>query len=132
MLDVRIGSLEPRLQERYQILVGEHLHVSQPVAAGSNPLPSSASSLAATQAAWRFYRNPSVRLPELAQPLVAEGRRALQEHSQDYGLVVHDESHLNYNYHLSKQDRIRLSHSQDWGYDLRSALLVSDEDGAPL
>lgn len=46
--------------------------------------------------------------------------------------MIHDESHLNYNFHPSKGDRIRLSHSYDWGYDLRSALLVSDVDGAPL
>jgi hypothetical protein len=120
------------LQERYQILVEEHMHTNQSVATGANPLPSSASSFASTMAAWRFYRNPSVTLPQLAQPLVEEGRRALQAHCQEYGLVVHDESHCNYNHHQSKLDRIQLSHSHDWGYDLRSTLLVSDVDGAPL
>jgi len=132
MLDVKINALEPRLEQRYQILVEEHLRTSQSLAPGANPLPSSASSFAATQAAWRFYHNPSVTLPELAQPLIEEGRRALQEHAQEYGLVIHDESHLSFNGHASKADRIRLSHSRDWGYDLRSTLLVSDRDGAPL
>jgi hypothetical protein len=132
MLDVKSIGLEPRLQERYQTLVEEHLHTNQSVASGANPLPSGASSFASTMGAWRFYRNPSVTLPQLAQPLVEEGRQALREHCQRYGLVVHDESHLNYNFHQRKRDRIRLSHSHDWGYDLRSSLLVSDVNGAPL
>jgi hypothetical protein len=123
---------EPRLQKRYQQLVQEHLQISQSVAAGLNALPGSANSFASTQAAWRFYRNQSVSLPALAQPLIAQGRAALQATDTEYALVVHDWSHLNYDRHTRKTDRCGLAREHRQGYELQSALLVSDRDGAPL
>jgi hypothetical protein len=96
---------EPRLQKRYQQLVQEHLQISQSVAAGLNALPGTATSFASTQAAWRFYRNQSVSLPALAQPLIAQGRAALQAADAEYALVLHDWSHLNYDRHTRKTDR---------------------------
>jgi hypothetical protein len=113
-------------------MVQEHMRTSQSVACGANPLPGGASSFAATQGAWRFYRNEAVTLPGLMEPVLAEGRQAARRHCREYGLVMHDESHLNYNFHESKEDRLCLSHPFEHGYVLRSALLVSDLDGAPL
>jgi hypothetical protein len=127
--------LEPRLQQRYQHLVQEHLHVAQPVAAGPGTLPGAAQSFAATQAAWRFYRNPRVGLPGLAQPLEDQVRQAVATQCDDYLLMMHDWSVLNYNGHAGKKDRISLGHrghDPDLGYELRSALAVSDRHGAPL
>ena len=127
--------LEPRLQQRYQHLVQEHLHVAQPVAAGPGTLPGAAQSFAATQAAWRFYRNPRVGLPGLAQPLEDQVRQAVATQCDDYLLMMHDWSVLNYNGHAGKKDRIPLGHrghDPDLGYELRSALAVSDRHGAPL
>lgn len=124
--------LEPRLQRRYQHLVKEHLQVAQRVAAGLNALPGSGQSFASTQAAWRFYQNPTVTLPDLAQPLLAQVRQAVTTECDDYVLVMHDWSHLNYNQHTRKQDRMQLGHSHDHGYELQSALAVSDRHGAPL
>lgn len=123
--------LEARLQRRYQQLVQEQLQVSQRVAAGWNALPGTASSFASTQAAWRFYRNPTVSLPALAQPLIAPARRAVATSWEAYGLVRHDGSHLNYPRHTRKRDRLALSHDRDQGYELQTALLVSDRTGAP-
>src|SRR2546430_923648 len=105
--------LEPRLQQRYQKLVQEHLQIGQSVAAGLNALPGAASSFASTQAAWRFYQNPSVTLPVLAQPLIEQARLAVGRECGEYGLVMHDWSHLNYGQHERKEDRVRLSHSRD-------------------
>jgi len=124
--------LEPRLQKRYQQLVQEHLQIGQSVAAGLNALPGTATSFASTQAAWRFYRNASVSLPALAQPLIAQGRAALQATGNEYALVLHDWSHLNYDRHTRKTDRCGLAREHRQGCELQSALLVSDRDGAPL
>ncbi len=124
--------LEPRLQRRYQKLVQEHLQISQTVAAGLNALPGAASSFASAQAAWRFYRNGDVGLPALAEPLLEQGRRALQESGAEYGLVVHDWSHLNYDRHTRKADRIDSAKDRRQGYERQSALLLSDRRGEPL
>ncbi len=124
--------LEPRLQQRHQHLVKEHLRVSQRVAAGLKALPGTATAFASTQAAWRFYHNERVSLPALAQPLIEQGRAALAEVGAGYGLVVHDWSHLNYDRHTRKADRGGLAREHRQGYELQSALLVSDRDGSPL
>ena len=124
--------LEARLQRRYQQLVQEHLQLSQTVAAGLNALPGMASSFASTQAAWRFYQNESVSLPALAQPLVEEGRRSVAVACQEYALLVHDWSLLNYDRHASKTDRIGSRRNRAQGYELQTALLISDRDGQPL
>lgn len=124
--------LEPRLQRRHQQLVQEHLQISQSVAAGLNALPGVATSWASTQAAWRFYQNPQVTLSALAQPLIEHGRTALAAEGADYGLVVHDWSLLNYDRHTRKADRFGLAREHCQGYELQSALLVSERDGAPL
>lgn len=124
--------LEPRLQRRYQHLVKEHAHVSQRIAAGLSALAGTGTSLASTQAAWRFFRNPAVTLPALAQPLLQAARAAALTQCASYALVMHDWSHLNYNAHTRKLDRIQLSHSHDCGYELQTALLVGDREGQPL
>jgi len=124
--------LEPRLQRRYQKLVQEHLQVGQSVAAGLNSLPGVASSFASTQAAWRFYRNEQVSLPALVQPLLEQGRAGLQDSRAEYGLVIHDWSHLNYDRHTRKADRIDSAKDRRQGYELQSAVLLSDRQGEPL
>jgi hypothetical protein len=45
---------------------------------------------------------------------------------------MHDWSHLNYDRHTRKADRCGLAREHRQGYELQSALLVSDRDGAPL
>lgn len=125
-------ALEPRLRRRHRRLVQEHLQVAQRVAAGPNALPGKARSFACTQGAWRFYHNPTVTLPNLARPLWRKTRQAVAVECDDYVLILHDWSHLNFNHHTRKADRIQLGHSHDFGYELRSALAVSDRHGAPL
>ena len=124
--------LEPRLQRRYQHLVKEHAHVSQSVAAGLSALAGLGTSFASTQAAWRFFRNPSVTLTALVQPLLDVARAAVRTQCESYALVMHDWSHLNYNAHTRKTDRVQLGHAHDHGYELQTALLVGDREGQPL
>jgi hypothetical protein len=124
--------LEPRLQRRYRQLVQEHLAVTEALAAGPRALPGLAQAFASTQAAWRFYANDRVTLPRLAQPLLAHARAAVADGCDAYALVVHDWSQLHYNGHARKRDRLPLSQPTDRGYELQTALAVSDRDGDPL
>jgi len=121
---------ELRLQRRYGTLVNEHLHTSENQAAGSRALPSVNEAFASTQAAWRFYRNPSVTLSGLAKPLLERARGDLPVVCRRYGLVIHDWSDLLYGTHTSKKDRKKIG--TDWGYELATALLISDLTGAPI
>ena len=85
------------------------------------------------QGAWRFYANPRLKLPQLAQPLLDCARDALHGSAcEDYALVVLDWCPLHFNGHHGREDRVTLSHRQDWGYDLLSALLLSDRQGSPI
>jgi hypothetical protein len=123
---------DPRLQRRYQHMVQEHLGHGHRVAAGPRALPGPASAFAATQAVWRFCNNPRLNLPTLAEPLLACARQAVADACQDYALVAHDWSNLDYRSHSRKKDRIVLGSTAMIGYELRSALLISDRDGQAL
>ncbi len=124
--------LEPRLQRRYQQLVQEHVAPLQAVAAGLRAVPGLARPFASAQAAWRFWANPRTPLKTLAQPLLEAATAAVPLECLDFALVVHDWSLLHYNGHLSKLDRVELAHSKDLGYELQTALLLSDQDGQPI
>jgi hypothetical protein len=127
-----VPPLEPRLQRRFVQLVKEHLHSAPPLAAGPAALPRLTTAFASTQAAWRFFANDTVTLPDLIQPLQAAGRLALATSPADYALLVHDWSILNYHRHASKPDQILFSKGSDRGYELASTLLVDAAHGDPL
>ena len=113
-------------------MVQEHLSPVQAVAAGLRALPGTAQAFASTQAAWRFYANPRVALPQLAQPLIEATRTAVAHDNRHYALVVHDWSQLLFSAHQSKRDRAVLGSASDLGYELLTALVLSDRDGAPI
>ncbi len=109
----------------------DHLSPADQIAAGLRSLPDVASAMAHTQAAYRFWCNESVTLTQLVQPLLLAARDSIPLACKDYALVMHDWSRLPYNTHSRKTDRVPLSMGNDWGYELQSALLVSDQ-GDPL
>jgi hypothetical protein len=111
--------------------VAEHLNVTDILSAGLRALPTKTTSFASTQAAWRFYKNDSVTLAKLHEPLLLAAHDSIAKHCSDYALCVHDWSHLNYK-HASKQDKYQISHETDVGYDLQSSLILSDQTGLPL
>jgi hypothetical protein len=122
--------VDARLQKRYQCLVREHTGQAQTTAAGPRCLPSPTQAKAHTQAAWRFFHNRHLRLPQLMQPLRELARQQAPFACAAYALVVHDWSGLNYSGHTAKKDRIRLvGPTAGLGYELYAALLVSDRDG---
>lgn len=110
-----------------------HMQAAQALASGIHAVPDTRSSFAATQAAYRFLNNARVSLGRLARPLIEAGREDAQAACDRYLLVVHDWSQLMYAEHTRKVDRIMLSsrHVPE-GYELQTALLVSDRDGSPL
>jgi hypothetical protein len=90
------------------------------------------SSPAAAQAAWRFFSNPRIGLPPLAQPLLDHARAAVAQLPADFVLAVHDWSFLHYPTHTSKADQTQLSNAQDIGYELATVLLVEPTAGHPV
>ncbi len=124
--------LEPRLQTRYEHLVLGHVQPLHEVAAGVRTLPRLNDTFAATQAAWRFWANPRTTLTQLAQPLLEAAACGIRQDCLDYALVVHDWSQLHYHAHTAKRDRVPLANSQDLGYELQTALALSDRDGSPI
>lgn len=109
-----------------------HAATLQDVAAGIRSLPDAADSFAATQAAWRFFANDATTLPALMAPLLEAADGALRSACPRVALVAVDWSQLHYLRHASKLDRAVLTNQNDKGYELRTALLLSDADGSPV
>jgi hypothetical protein len=105
-------NLEPPLQWRYQQLVTEQMSPTQTVAAGLRALPAGAKAFASTQAAWRFYSNPAISLPQLVKPLIASAKQMLTDEGGDFALIIHDWSELNYDRHTRKADRRAICHKR--------------------
>jgi hypothetical protein len=123
---------EPRLRRRYKLLLVAHLTPAQRLAAGLHPPPSVAKPFAAVQAAWRFYANAGVTLPQLGGPMVQCAREEIGTACDDCGLVMMDWCQLHLNGHHALHDRVELAHQNDLGYEMLSSLLVSDRDGSPI
>jgi len=124
--------LEPRLQLRYRQLVLEHLHVSDPLAAGIHALavPGLADGFAAVIGAHRFLHNDAVTLPRLIEPLHQLARHWRQQAPRTWGLVVHDWSLLSYPKHRRKTDQVKVNNGR--GYELTTLLLVEGHAGQPI
>jgi hypothetical protein len=105
----------------------------QPVASGIHAVGSTTQAFAVTQGAYRFLNNDRVSLPQLAQQAIDLGRQEVGSTCDQYVLVAHDWSQLMYPEHTSKRDRVALSSRKvPEGYELQTALLVSDRNGSPL
>jgi hypothetical protein len=132
MFDI-ITALEPRLHRRYLQLVMEHLSPAHQLATGLRSLPRTAQAFASTQAAWRFWRNQRVSLKQLLTPLIAAARQQIPQTCQNFVLCVHDWTVLTYTKHGSKKERKAISgRATALGYELQTALLISDTEGDPL
>ena len=104
----------------------------QSLAPGVRARLTKTSKKAAAKAASRFYDNDAVSLRDLGAPILVRAREAVKEHCQAYALCAHDVSALHYTNHPSKTDRRVMYSRDDLGYELQTALLISDRDGAPL
>lgn len=125
--------LELRLRQRFFKMVQSHLHSVPKLAAGLSALPDVNSAFASTQAAWRFLNNPRVTLPDLVDPLRQVGVARANADSDDsvgFHMLVHDWCKLTFSFR--KDDETQLTHQDDVGYELTTALLVSAANGSPL
>lgn len=116
---------------RYLRLVEGHLSPAQRLACGIRAVPGVSTSLAATQAAYRFFHNPRVRLGALAEPLIEMGREGAKTACDRYVLAVHDWSSLKIRRHASPLDRLPEGERRG-DYELYTTLLVGDRNGDPL
>ena len=113
--------------------MNSHLQAVQAIASGIHAVPSTTSAFAATQGAHRFLNNERVTLRSLAKPLIEVGLHKVTNACDRYAMVAHDWSQLMYKDHTAKRDRIMLSSKHvPEGYELQTALLLSDRDGSPL
>ena len=104
---------------------------------GLNLLIKEVQGYAQAQSAWRFYNNENVDIPSLNDPILRKGLERIEQACKEYLLVAHDWSLINYRNHTAKKDCIetRRSHSRkalSKGYDLQSALAISDRTGEPI
>lgn len=104
----------------------------QSLATGVRVRLTKTSEKAAAKGASRFYDNDDVSLRDLGEPLMKRAREAVKKHCQAYALCAQDVSPLHYTNHPSKTDRRVMYSRDDLGYELQTALLISDQDGAPL
>jgi hypothetical protein len=110
-----------------------HLQASQLLASGIHAVPDTTAAFSATLAAHRFFNNSRVKLRSLAEPLLNAVREQSSSGCDRYLLAAHDWSQLMYPDHVSKKDRVALSSNRvPEGYELQTALLMSDQDGLPL
>ncbi|WP_166831887.1 hypothetical protein [Thalassoroseus pseudoceratinae] len=86
-------------------------------------------SASATQAAWRFLNNPRVELAALAEPLRDAGRQACEQNDSAFVLLAHNWCKLNDKSHASKNVVRQITHADDVGYDLLTALLIDARGG---
>jgi hypothetical protein len=115
-------------------LVVEHLHVSDPLAAGIHALavPGLANGFAAVLGAHRFLHNDRVTLPDLIQPPHQLARQWRVQAADAWGLVIHDWSALCYPRQARKPDQARLTNRKSRGYELTSLLLLDGRTGDPI
>lgn len=109
-----------------------HLKPNQRLATASKSTNSLGEGFAATQAAWRFYANEKTTLSCLSEPLLEATSVGIEKYCDEYALVVHDWSSVNYSKHKSKKDKKILHNEYEQGYELQSSLVVSDRNGVPV
>ncbi len=129
---MKIKLKDERLGKRWLKLVRSQMKSASPLAAGVGSLPSTTQAFAATQAAWRFYNNERVTLPELIEPLRDYVREHLAISHSPFVLLAHDWCKLSYPGHAFREDLAELSSQTDVGYELTTSLAIDATDGMPL
>lgn len=84
-----------------------------------------------TQAFYRFVNNEKVTLADLSEPLIKNTKLGVANSCDEYALVMHDWSRIAVN-HENKQDKLKMTHKHDVGYELQSSLVVSDQNGLAI
>ncbi len=100
---------------------------------GPRSLPDIGKSATASHATWRFLNNERVGLRELIEPLRQLGRDGCADSASPFVLLAHDFCKLGYGSQPQrKKDLLQLTHADDVGYELTTALLVEADSGITL
>lgn len=109
------------------------MHASTRAAPGPRSLPEIGEATTASQAVWRFLGNERVSLQKLIEPLRKLGRDGCANSDSSFVLLAHDWCKLGYgNQSRRKKDLLQLTHEDDVGYDLSTALLIEADGGITL
>ena len=121
------------MQKRYVKMVKAHMNAATRTAHGPRSLPDIGKSTTASQATWRFFSNERVTLQKLIEPLQQLGRDGCHASNSPFVLLVHDWCKLGYgSQKRRKKDLYQLTHKDDIGYDLYTALLMEADTGITL
>ena len=91
--------------------------------------------MALIQSSWRFYNNDRVDENELFENIKDENKNIIQNIENDFVLVAHDWSWLDFKNHNSKEDLIvrnKKGNAKQRGYELHSSLVIDSNSGNPL
>ena len=91
--------------------------------------------MALIQSSWRFYNNDRVDVQELSENIKDESKNIIENIDNDFVLVAHDWSWLDFKNHNSKEDLIvrnKKGNAKQIGYDLHSSLVIDPNNGNPL
>ncbi|WP_174889402.1 hypothetical protein [Candidatus Williamhamiltonella defendens] len=132
-LNLPIDGIDARLNRRYQRLVKQHMTSAAPLAPAVKDLASAQkTTFATTQAVWRFFNNERIRFGQLNEPIISLALEQVAFSPHPYALVVHDWSRLQFRSHNGKEERLKMTHGGDVGYELQTSLLVDATNGLPI
>lgn len=107
--------------------------IMQKTANGIKSIISIEKSMSQVQASWRFFNNEIVDIKVENEPLVVTGVEEIKEQCDEYCLVAHDWSQIDYKYHSDKEELWeRKEQKKIIGYELQSSLAISDKTGEPI
>ncbi|MGG2143574.1 transposase [Symbiopectobacterium sp. RP] len=87
---------------------------------------------ATTQAGWRFFNNERISFSQLNEPIISLALQQVALSPHPYAPVVHDWSHLQFRTHNGKEERLKMTHGGDVGYEPQTRLLVDAANGLPI
>ncbi|MGG2142844.1 hypothetical protein [Symbiopectobacterium sp. RP] len=132
-LNLSIGGIDARLNRRYQRLVKQHMTPPALLASAVKDLAcAQKTTFATTQAVWRFFNNERISFSQLNEPIISLALRQVALSPHPYAPVVHDWSHLQFRTHNGKEERLKMTHGGDVGYELQTSLLLDAANGLPI
>ncbi|MGG2140154.1 hypothetical protein [Symbiopectobacterium sp. RP] len=118
-LNLSIGGIDARLNRRYRRLLKQHMTPAAPLASAVKDLAcAQKTTFATTQAVWRFFNNERISFSQLNEPIISLALRQVALSPHPYAPVVHDWSHLQFRTHNGKEERLKMTHGGDVGYEL--------------
>ncbi|NLS43632.1 hypothetical protein EXD76_05395, partial [BEV proteobacterium] len=78
------------------------------------------------------FNNERISFNQLNEPIISLALRQVVLSPNPYALVVHDWSCLQFRTYNGKEERFKMTHGGDVGYELQTSLLVDAANGLPI